>query len=92
LAKGKNLTLNDGVREKLVPIFESALKRSDFGNGRFARNLIEKAQMKQASRLVNMVDIETITKDDVATLIAEDFDEPTGATAQNAVRKIGFVA
>ncbi|MDR0906907.1 MAG: AAA family ATPase, partial [Oscillospiraceae bacterium] len=91
LAKGKSLTLGLDVREKLVPIYESALTRNDFGNGRFARNLVEKAQMKQASRLVHTDDLDSVTKDDITTLVAEDFEAPM-ETAEPPKRKIGFVA
>jgi SpoVK/Ycf46/Vps4 family AAA+-type ATPase len=91
LAKGKELTLDPGVREKLVPIYEAALTRDDFGNGRFARNLVEKAQLKQASRLVHADDLDAVTRDDISTLVAGDFDAPA-ETAEAKKRRIGFGA
>jgi AAA+ superfamily predicted ATPase len=75
MAGNKKLKLCDGVREKLLPIYETAAKTGDFGNGRFVRNMFEKAVMKQAARLVSM-DVDIVTKDDIRTLLAEDFEAP----------------
>ena len=76
------------MEEKLLPIFETQMKLDDFGNGRFARNLLEKAQMKQASRLVAM-DPSAVSKEDVITLNADDFEIPELPPVQK--KTIGFV-
>ena len=52
ISKKKGLILAEDAREKLHDVFNIALKEDDFGNGRFVRNVIEKAKMAQASRLV----------------------------------------
>ncbi len=88
ITKNANMKLSKGVKEKLIPVFENALQSNDFGNGRFARNLFEKAKMKQANRLMEM-DIESITDEDIATLLAEDFEIPI-IKNQNKPRRIGF--
>ncbi len=88
MAKSHSVTLGDGVRDKLHPIYENALQCPDFGNGRYARNLFEKAVMRQATRLVNM-DVDDITKDDLQTLAAEDF-EGEMVKKQIKLNKIGF--
>lgn len=67
--------------------FYKARKQNDFGNGRFVRNLMEKAQMKQASRLVQM-DMETIKKSDLTMLRAEDFESPPLVKSEK--HRIGF--
>jgi AAA+ superfamily predicted ATPase len=87
LAEKKELSLDDAVKGKLLPLFERAMKTEDFGNGRFARNIFEKAIMKQSSRLVAM-DADSVTKNDVGTLIAADFEAPAAAGKEK--RKIGF--
>ena len=86
LAEDSGVVLDSGVKDRLLPIFEKALKNNDFGNGRFVRNLIEKAKMKQAHRLVHS-DVENVTNADVKTLLAEDFEEPvvTGDTEKNVI-------
>ncbi len=70
----KGMHLAADVKKKLIPIFEEGRKTKNFGNGRFVRNLIEKAQMRQASRLMQM-DYDLVTREDVTTLTADDFTE-----------------
>jgi AAA+ superfamily predicted ATPase len=74
LAKKAELTLSADVKPKLLPIFEKARRSSDFGNGRYARNLLERAQMKHANRLMSS-DVEKLTDKEITTLIADDFEE-----------------
>lgn len=90
LAGEKNLALGEGVREKLFPIFERAARQADFGNGRFARNLLEKARMKQASRLVKM-DYSAVGETELRTLLPEDFEAPE-EVKEKRKPVIGFVA
>ncbi len=85
LAHKKQYELGDRVKEKLTPIFDSARKSADFGNGRFARNLLEKAMMNQAGRLI-CKGVEHVTKTETSLLLAEDFEAP--AIVQK--RRIGF--
>lgn len=40
---------------KLENIFDVAKHQPDFGNGRYAHNVIEKALVKHAAKLVNFV-------------------------------------
>lgn len=87
IAAKKGMAFSNGVREKLMSIFDDAVKSEDFGNGRFVRNIMEKAQMKQANRLVHM-DYNSVTKDDVLTLCPEDFEAPIMKKMQKNV--IGF--
>ena len=90
IANEKGLHIESAAKEKLAKIFETAAKFSDFGNGRYARNMIEKAKMAQADRLIRM-EFEKITEKDVFTLVADDF-EFTAEKAQEKVIKIGFCA
>ncbi len=89
IAKEKGLKLDDKTVSKLNNLFESARLRSDFGNGRFARNVIEKAKMAQANRIMKM-DFEKITDDDLFTICAEDIEMPE--TSDKSTVKIGFCA
>ena len=78
VASQKGLSLDAGVKARLIPIFEAARQSSDFGNGRFARNMIEQAAMKQAGRLVKLPP-DSITQKELLTLSADDFDIPLPA-------------
>ena len=88
IAEDKGLRLESGVKDRLLPIFEKARSEKDFGNGRFVRNMIEKAEMNQAARLVRS-EPANVTKDDCGTLCAEDFEEPAELKDNNA-KIIGF--
>jgi len=73
MCEKQKVRIGDGAKEELYHIFEQAVKQQDFGNGRFVRNLLESAKLRQASRLVK-TDCEKITDDDLFTLIPEDFE------------------
>jgi hypothetical protein len=88
MAHNQKLVLSDDVEEKVRLIFENARANQDFGNGRFSRNLIEKAVLRQASRLVAM-GVDTVTTDDISTLIADDFED-LSVGMKDAKRSIGF--
>ncbi len=90
IAKDKGLKLDGGAMQKLNGLFDTARQKSDFGNGRYARNIIEKAKMAQANRLIKM-DLEKITDDDLFTICAEDIELPQSASKERIV-KIGFCA
>ncbi len=75
IAKKKGLILADDAKEKLRGIFDIAVRDDDFGNGRYVRNILEKAKMAQASRLVTM-DYDLITMEDVKTIVASDIEMP----------------
>ena len=90
IAKNKGLTLTDGAVDKLGGIFEDARKQPDYGNGRYVRNVIEKARMAQASRLLSM-DYDSVKRTDIATILAEDIEVPAALTA-GSQKQIGFRA
>ena len=54
MAEEKGLKISEDAMEKTREVMAQAIKQRDFGNGRFVRNLIERAQMAQASRLVEL--------------------------------------
>ena len=90
MSEKKRTILAEGVKENMISIFEAARAKEDFGNGRFVRNLMEKARMKQASRLIHNGG-KLITREEAATLIPEDFEMPVLYEKKENVRKtIGF--
>lgn len=87
IADKKGLRLGANACEKLKSVFELAVNEDDFGNGRYVRNIIEKAKMVQAQRLLTM-ELDKITENDVVTLCAEDIEMPK--TVRPVKSKIGF--
>jgi len=88
IAEQKGLVLEDGAKDKLKILMEEARKQPDFGNGRYVRNIIEKAKMAQGVRLVRM-DYDSVTTDDVKRICAEDIEIPEKCTRKEP-RRIGF--
>lgn len=73
LAKDRGMKLDEKAEEKLLSIYAEARKDKAFGNGRFARNLLEKAKFNQADRFMKK-DLAFISDDEIRTLTADDFD------------------
>lgn len=63
---------NDAIK-KLSEIYSTESKSTDFGNGRFVRNILDKARMSQAVRLINSGG-DNVTSETVRTIIAEDIE------------------
>ena len=90
IAKQKGLSFTEEAYEKLSGLFDTARSESDFGNGRYVRNVIEKAKMAQATRLLTM-DFDSIGSKDITTIIAEDIELPKASTKPQ-IKQIGFCA
>lgn len=88
LAKQKGLTFTDEACNKLTGLFDAARNESDFGNGRYVRNVIEKAKMAQATRLLTM-DFDSIESEDIALITADDIEIPK-SSAKTEKKRIGF--
>ena len=80
------MRLDLGVQETLTDHFVQAKKDPDFGNGRYVRNLLEQAKMRQASRLLTL-DPDTVVRADLELLLPEDFTLPE---PERKTHKIGF--
>lgn len=72
MAKNKHLNISENADALLTDIFSSACKNKDFGNGRFARNMIEKALMNHAHVISDSP--EKISDSSLFTLDASDFE------------------
>lgn len=88
-AEAQGFSLSENVKEKLLPIYDKAYLIENFGNGRYARNLFEKAKMKQASRIITQ-NIDYVTAKELTTLIADDFEIPVIEVKQER-RSVGFI-
>lgn len=88
IAKQKELTFTDEACNKLTGLFDAARNESDFGNGRYVRNVIEKAKMAQATRLLTM-DFDSIESEDIALITADDIEIPK-SSAKTEKKRIGF--
>jgi hypothetical protein len=89
LTKDEEIVLAGDVRAKVMPILEQASRVKEFGNGRYVRNLLEKACMRQATRLLK-TDKGKLTNKEIATLIADDFEEVRLSGQNSEGTRIGF--
>jgi AAA+ superfamily predicted ATPase len=89
IATQNSLLLDGSVKEKVMPIIEHAASIPEFGNGRYARNLLEKAKMKRASRLVKL-NRDDVNDEMTKTLIADDF-EAISVGSKDERKAIGFL-
>jgi AAA+ superfamily predicted ATPase len=87
MGKSKGVCFEKEALTKLTTAFEVACKQSDFGNGRYVRNILEQAKMNQASRLLEY-DFDDITTEEIKTIKAVDIIIPEVKT--EVKRTIGF--
>ena len=73
MAREKNLKISSAVEKKCRKIFAEVLHRKNFGNGRFVRNLLEQAILKQSQRILR--ENKKISRAELSELKPEDFDE-----------------
>ena len=84
----KQMTITEAGMKKLKKNFESVKESRDYGNGRFARKMLEEAEMNLAERICQMDETE-ITTEVLTTIEESDIPEiPTEMKRQ--IKKIGF--
>ena len=90
MTKDKGYTLDEEAEEKCRGIFEIACKNAEFGNGRFVRNVLEQAIIKQSSRIVSEYSGDKVDKKVISLLSAADFDINAASTYKSPKVAIGF--
>ena len=76
--------------------FSEAVKHTEFGNGRFARNLLEQTVMKQSARLIRLNEgtgspSQPLHRKDLITLIADDLAAESVTNYRVEKPSIGFM-
>ena len=90
MAKEKGYTFSADIKEKCFDIFVDACDNPEFGNGRFARNLLEQAMLRQSDRIVRTSGKRKITRRMLTTFKPEDFDVNVGKQYTSAKKVFGF--
>lgn len=90
IGKKQGVFFTSAAIERLRAGFNLISGVDDFGNGRYARNVVELSRMNLATRLVRR-DVNTLTKEEVTTIEAQDVEMPSVNHKDN-YRRIGFVA
>ena len=74
MASQRDLKLAADIDDKCLKIFSEACQQPNFGNGRFVRNLLEQAQLKQSSRIMQEYNGKEIDRHILLELKKDDFD------------------
>ena len=89
----KGLEVDLPARSECQKIFQQAVLAENYGNGRFVRNLLEQATLKQASRLLPPGSKNKPTKSEVKLLKKEDFSVNLSQMLKDEPkREIGFAS
>ena len=86
MAEKNGMHLTQDAVERLKENFSAVMDRPDFGNGRYVRNVLERARMAQASRLLTM-DPDILSREDMETLCGADIELPE---EKKQVIRLGF--
>ena len=93
MLRDNKLRISEDAVRKCRGIYQKAVPVDGFGNGRFVRNLIESAQLRQALRLRKQYGRRDIPKKALTELVADDFCLPESPHFETEHRfRIGFTA
>ena len=84
----KQMTITEAGMKKLKKNFESVKDSRDYGNGRFARKMLEEAEMNLAERICQMDETKIATE--VLTTIEESDIPAIPLETKRQIKKIGF--
>ena len=87
MLRKKQMTITEAAMEKLRKIYEAASRKSDYGNGRFVRKILEEAEMNLANRIVDLPE-KKLTQEVLTTI--EECDIPDYVPAEKARFRMGF--
>lgn len=91
MAKDRGYELDGAVLTRCTDIFRAACAEKEFGNGRFVRNLLEQALMKQSRRIMEESGGKPLTRDELLRLTPSDFEVNLSDRYAKKNVGIGFV-
>ena len=86
------VSIKSGRAAAAIRIFEAVQNTENFGNGRFARNVLEQAEMRQSQRLMKMGFNDADDKETLFRLEKDDFNLPALMPKEETKHTIGFVS
>lgn len=87
-ARDRDIILDPSCDQKLLDIYKKARQNPSFGNGRYARNVLEKAKLNQANRIAEQ-DIEYLSDEQLKTIVAADI-VADGQRQKQTISRLGF--
>ena len=89
MARRRGYEISAEVAAHCRKIFARVAKKKNFGNGRFVRNLLDQARLRQAQRIVTEHQDGTVTRDELTRLTVDDFAVNVDKTFSDN-RQLGF--
>lgn len=91
IAKRNGFCFSQDVKVKLISIFNNAIKIENYGNARFARNMVETAELNRAEKLAKKYkDLNQLSNEQLFTLTASEFDMPRLVEDCVLKKRMGF--
>ena len=91
MAKDRGYEMDNQLLARCREIFQAACGEKEFGNGRFARNLLEQALLKQSQRIMEESAGKAMTRKELSKLAPSDFDVNISNRYKKRSVSIGFV-
>ncbi len=91
MSKNREYQIEEEALAYCREIFEGAVCGENFGNGRYARNVLEQAILRQADRIVNTAAGREISKEEICLLKREDF-RIVSQNGKKEGKRMGFVS
>ena len=80
------------ARQNILDIFSEAVGQENYGNGRYVRNFLEQAIIRQSGRILRDHANDDLTKEEMCLLLAEDFRPVNLEVSVKEETRIGFSA
>ena len=90
LAKEREYTIDEDAIPHCRKIFEKAVRVDNYGNGRYVRNMLEQAILRQSDRIIGESLKREVSREDMCTLHKDDFDEVIQEFNDLTAVKMGF--
>lgn len=73
MSQKRDYQIDEEAKEYCKELFCNAVKEDNFGNGRYVRNILDQAIIKQSARILKMETREDISREEICRLKREDF-------------------
>lgn len=91
IAAENGYTFDPNVHDKLIKIFQKAISVKDYGNGRYARNVVEQAELNKAVHLSGKYNnLNELSDNQLFTLSEAEFEEIEFIENRKSDFKFGF--
>lgn len=88
MSQKRDYQIDEEAKEYCKELFCNAVKKDNFGNGRYVRNILDQAIIKQSARILKMETREEISREEICRLKREDFR--IHEIVKNNEKRIGF--